>query len=603
MKWFFVLWSCAVSASARRPSAGDPLQYPDFVSSQNGVLDTTLTIRYNNYIGAAHTMMNARLLNGTLPGPTLRLHPGDTLRIHFINRLVSQPDAVRRYPNHFQAPDESNLHFHGLHVSGELPSDDVRLRVAPGDSYQYHTVLPHNHMPGTHWIHPHVHGSSSLQVGGGAGLALIVQDPPQYLPSTVEAASEQLLVVQHFDLTFLADIARESGDDLLRIYGGTDESLYGLDEFRLVNGQYQPTLQMRPGEWQRWRVVYAGWLYDPLQFRFRSNRECDMQLLAKDGVYIRDFPRQIDFAPIPAGGRADIMVRCHKEGEHAVLDFDDQVILRVQVSGETVASQDLEPWTPEYPDYLRDLRNEEPSEGCSCFTKLGGNCHVSESDDAFCMNRLPFDPNLFIHQVYLGAVVERRLINVDGHPYHQHVYPYQIISELDEDDEISEAQKNYFRRGDWHDVLMIEDMELDAVVRYHPTVHTGRIMLHCHRLNHEDQGMMAQENVVSVNVFGGGCQCNTGYFSPDPNPLIQGPARTSTPTRPPTKTSTKAPTRSPVLISFHNKGNDDGDKTEIFSGSIPGDRESTEDRSAVAKKTPRMPLLGTMVLLLFPTWH
>ena len=52
-----------------------------------------------------------------------------------------------------------------------------------------------DHMPGTHWLHPHRHGSTALQVGGGAASALIVEDPPGTLPSEVEGAPEVILMV------------------------------------------------------------------------------------------------------------------------------------------------------------------------------------------------------------------------------------------------------------------------------------------------------------------------------------------------------------------------------------------------------------------------
>jgi len=39
-----------------------------------------------------------------------------------------------------------------------------------------------------------------------------------------------------------------------------------------------------------------------------------MQLLAKDGVYIYDYPRFISKTSIPGGGRADVMVRCNDTG-------------------------------------------------------------------------------------------------------------------------------------------------------------------------------------------------------------------------------------------------------------------------------------------------
>lgn len=45
-------------------------------------------------------------------------------------------------------------------------------------------------MPGTHWIHPHMHGSATLQVGGGAASALIIKDPKGYLPKDIEDAKE-----------------------------------------------------------------------------------------------------------------------------------------------------------------------------------------------------------------------------------------------------------------------------------------------------------------------------------------------------------------------------------------------------------------------------
>ena len=35
-----------------------------------------------------------------------------------------------------------------------------------------------------------------------------------------------------------------------------------------------------------------------------------MYLLAKDGIYIRDYPRKLTKALLAAAGRADLMVRC-----------------------------------------------------------------------------------------------------------------------------------------------------------------------------------------------------------------------------------------------------------------------------------------------------
>ena len=50
-----------------------------------------------------------------------------------------------------------------------------------------------------------------------------------------------------------------------------------------------------------------------------------MALLAKDGIYIEDFPRWISHVSLPPEGRADVVARCpgSKDGlEHTVNSHD-----------------------------------------------------------------------------------------------------------------------------------------------------------------------------------------------------------------------------------------------------------------------------------------
>ncbi len=58
-----------------------------------------------------------RTYEGTVPGPTLRLKPGDVLRIKLINDMPPNRDPMpedHSLPHHFNT---TNLHTHGLHVS------------------------------------------------------------------------------------------------------------------------------------------------------------------------------------------------------------------------------------------------------------------------------------------------------------------------------------------------------------------------------------------------------------------------------------------------------------------------------------------------------
>ncbi len=58
--------------------------------------------------------------------------------------------------------------------------------------------------------------------------------------------------------------------------------------FMLVNGHREPTMTLIPGKWYRWRMGYVSIEpYTSLTFETTSgNAKCELQLLAKDGVYL-----------------------------------------------------------------------------------------------------------------------------------------------------------------------------------------------------------------------------------------------------------------------------------------------------------------------------
>jgi FtsP/CotA-like multicopper oxidase with cupredoxin domain len=290
------------------------------VYSVSGALHTSIHltsaahfIQPNEFLGNGTLELITRSLNGTLPGPTLYLNPGDKLIVDFYNDLAADPSQIHRH-NEFSVPNESNLHFHGLHVSGELPSDDVTMAIKPGGYYRYVTTLPKDHLPGTHYLHPHRHGSTALQVGGGAAGVIIIQDTPKIkaqLPVEIAEAPEVFLMLQEIDIKEMGEIAADSNDTLVKAdWQGSSGPLIDIfkERFYITNGQVNPTLAIHANEWIRFRVINSGWANN-----LRINLElagCEMQLIAKDGVYLTTLPRRILQAPMVNGGRADIMVQC-----------------------------------------------------------------------------------------------------------------------------------------------------------------------------------------------------------------------------------------------------------------------------------------------------
>eukprot|EP00929_Paragymnodinium_shiwhaense_P044690 TRINITY_DN22913_c0_g1_i1.p1 TRINITY_DN22913_c0_g1~~TRINITY_DN22913_c0_g1_i1.p1 ORF type:complete len:577 (-),score=91.40 TRINITY_DN22913_c0_g1_i1:343-2073(-) len=476
-----------------------PLPELPVAASDGGALETSISLSSARLVGAGLDV-TTRIYNGSVPGPVLAVSPGDKLSIRLENFLEQPkgPSAVNMYHH----PNTTNLHVHGLHVSPYAPSDDVLgTHVPPQRSNTYsYTIIP-EHTPGTYWYHPHHHGSVLLQAGAGAAGALLVRDPPGFLPAEVADVPEKTIVLQHLSKSKLEGGAKAAADHLFKV-AQWDRA----DTVLLVNGAIEPYLTAKPNTWQRLRFIMAG-VSNWIIFDFGK---CEANLLAKDGVYISDFPRAVNRATLPPGGRMDVLLRCppaaDNEGE-ALYDIIGAhpppagkatgpwqgVIMRVRVSGHAQPVQ-LQAWAPARPAYLRDAFQESVQPECACETVMG-RTHAGK----LMVNDVPYhDSTSFIAYSPSNAVVERHLVNTHQHIYHQHTYPFQIGD--------VPAEDPYFRKGDWHDSY-INVWAPNVTIRFNTMDYSGPMIVHCHDLTHSDRGMMGVEFVGGENLRGT-CNCH-----------------------------------------------------------------------------------------------
>src|SRR3954469_21283848 len=193
-----------------RAAAAEELVEPEVRASRDGLLDTTLTARVMSLPLAGQTA-TVSVYEGAFPGPTLRVRPGDTLRVNLVNTLDALPPGLPQnspfqcspVTGPGQMPDatehamtcDTNLHVHGLHVSPDGNSDNIFLTVKAGESFQYEYQIPDNHPAGLYWYHPHRHGAVINQVFGGMAGPIIIEGDIDALPG-IAGLPERLLVLQ-----------------------------------------------------------------------------------------------------------------------------------------------------------------------------------------------------------------------------------------------------------------------------------------------------------------------------------------------------------------------------------------------------------------------
>ena len=254
-----------------------------------------------------------------LPPPVLRLRRGETFRLVVRNGLPEGPTSGAH--NTLKDPNVFNLHTHGLHVSGEMPSDDVWREVGFEDCAEYVYHLPTEHLGGTHFYHPHHHGSTFLHIAGGAMGMIIVEDDgaADLVPESVMAMTEQ-----HIILTRLDQRASGAGGDTIFWHNNDGYTSIRGNAFWTVNGveEGHGDIIVPPNTWQRWRVL----LFEPGSNFWKfglgvdgdesgdspfADAPCEMQLMARDGIWRSVTPKPLNNSYfMPASSRVDIAVKC-----------------------------------------------------------------------------------------------------------------------------------------------------------------------------------------------------------------------------------------------------------------------------------------------------
>jgi FtsP/CotA-like multicopper oxidase with cupredoxin domain len=404
----------------------------------------------------------------SIPGPTLVMTPGNKYVLRFKNTLPYQPASEEH--NVFKDPNVTNLHTHGLHISGETPGDDVTRAFEGGYYGDYvYDILP-EHMGGTFWYHAHHHGSTFLQVSTGAfGLIIIEDKVDDLIPANVSN-----MVQQHLVLGFLepGNAAGTGGDSLI---SGSFSSGW------TINGSVGGEVCLPANTWQHWRMLVADQDSRPVDLQIGDG--CEVALMARDGVWRTEVPKALPDGTLTLTGasRADLAVKC-SENSNPTITVGGTQVANIVVAGSPPNNDPAHPyaangeaaettWSAKRPNYLRDLRGTIPAD--SETIRMGARTILGRKFDKATPN-LTKDAN---------GVQEWNINGAGQHPFHLHIYHVQVQSDC-----------GPYEAGEYYDVIAG-----NCTVRFDmsdPEAYEGRTIFHCHILEHEDQGAMAWMDVI-----------------------------------------------------------------------------------------------------------
>jgi FtsP/CotA-like multicopper oxidase with cupredoxin domain len=315
--------------------------------------------------------------------------------------------------------------------------------------------------PGTHWYHAHKHGATTINVMNGmTGVFIIEDNSPTGYDGFIAAAykefpsfKQQVIVINQLGTT----------PSLERGGGG------GPGPHFSVNGRLQPTITMKGGEVQLWRIANSG-SRAGMNILAPEAGELSWRQTAQDGVQFADSNYQASLdKPIllAAGNRADLLVKAPmlpagKTSDTFELVVENTVdpsdispanatakretLLTVIVDGN---GQDV-PFmatAPPQPAFLEDITAAEVkgTKKLMFGSTAPGAAPIANNPAQHTIDGKKFDGEVGA-AVRLNSVEEWTISNATyapnqiSHPFHIHINPFQIVEVFDPSEALSNAK-------------------------------------------------------------------------------------------------------------------------------------------------------------------
>ncbi len=390
--------------------------------------------------------------NGNYLGPTIKAISGRAVKVHLVNNLN----------------EATALHLHGAHVDATSDGGPMDL-VAPGGTRDY--TYPNNQSARTQWYHDHAMDNTATHVYKGMAGMYLISDPQEAALNLPSGANDVPLVLQ--DRQFNSDGTLAYSQDSSSIREGF------MGDTQLVNGAPQPYLKVGTRK-MRFRVLNgSNGRYYTLKL---SNAQPIIQVGNEGGLF--SAPISSTSVQLAPAERADIVIDFSKlaVGTSVTLQNGSGYsnpgdLMRFDVNGAVTD-------TSVVPTMLRPFTALNPAD-----STVNRSFIMSQNNGNWTFNNQVYGMDRIDANIKLGATETWTFDNRSGqdHPIHLHDINFQVLTVGRGAPPANVSQK-------WKETVNVPAWS-SAKILIKFVDFTGTYVFHCHILEHEDRGMMAQFQV------------------------------------------------------------------------------------------------------------
>lgn len=415
--------------------------------------------------------------SGSILGPSIVVNKGDNININFQNNLS----------------ENSNIHWHGLVIPANMdghPEDVAR----PGNSRNYNFTV--SQRAGMYWYHPHPDGFTAEQAYLGLAGVFIVRDAEEQMLNLPSGELEIPLVIQ--DKRINADYSLNYSPNMSDVMTGY------LGSNILVNGVSSPYKDVSTRNY-RLRVLNGS---NARIYNLALSNGASFAVIGSDGGLLSS-PQTVNSLLLGPGERADLIVNfsTYPIGTELFLESKTfsagatQGIQSFRIMKFRITQNEKDSFT--MPAALSAINPISKSDAIKTRTfdisnggmdSMGGMMGGSgmTMTGMHRINNKVYDKSRIDETVQSGTTEVWVFDNSRGnepHPMHIHALQFQVLDRTGGRNGLISTESG------WKDtVILLPGEKVRVIITFGQN--KGKYVLHCHNLEHEDDGMMLQFEII-----------------------------------------------------------------------------------------------------------